>query len=88
MKICDNYFVIKNGNIKEFKLDQKTKYATVNSVSRCNLPDQIPCIDQLEEIYKKKNTKNNLILDNNDHKNDNNDHKNDNNDNNDNNKNN
>ena len=82
MKICDNYFVIKNGNIKEFKLDQKTKYATVNSVSRCNLPDQIPCIDQLEEIYKKKNTKNNLDIknDNNDHKNDNNDHKNDNND--------
>lgn len=72
MKICDNYFVIKNGNIKEFKLDQKTKYATVNSVSRSNLPDQIPCINQLEEIYKKNNTKNNL-----NNKNHNNDHNND-----------
>lgn len=80
MKICDNYFVIKNGNIKEFKLDQKTKYATVNSVSRSNLPDQIPCIDQLEEIYKKKTPKNNLDIKNhnNDNKNDKNDNKNDN----------
>ena len=83
MKICNNYFVIKNGNIKEFKLDQKNKHATVNSVSRSNLPDQVPCIEQLEEIYKKKYTKNNLDI-----KNDNNDHKNDNNDNNNDNKNN